>query len=519
MKRLSYGLAGVLAAWLSLAGTVAAEDQTQPLFRSYAGAFLWSDEDHNFLIESEVQLPLLVRDPWLLLYRHRETTPFLDLEQQGLQAEALYNREELQGQFRWGDAVRLLAVGGYHIVHNEDRPDRRSAYVLGAGIESPPRTNGAPFYWVATAGTYVDRRALAADWWTDLAASVRVVDFGSRQYLDSTFRPTVVLAGAIESVNDGTDFRARYQAGPEFQFLTANGNRADIQLHAYRNDRNPFFGSADTGVLLGLNVNSALDEEYIFHARTLRQPGWFPLIWGGYDVGLGDNRRVSRFDMNVDLVDFLLFNHRFTGTVWYEINQEHRSGDFDNVAYSVAFGLQTPVGLESVLSHNEPLVAGVDFLHRSDHALNPAADRVAANSEPSPLGPVLANGSLNILPRFRLQTIGWDLPYRDPIIYDRHTQWLHTFDWRVTAGYTASTTRGRSRFAGQLGLNCDVATVQGYVIYVRGIVSAGDETPDWRGELGARRPRGKLFARWENYGMNSDLARGDMLVVGAGVNL
>ena len=68
----------------------------------------------------------------------------------------------------------------------------------------------------------------------------------------------------------------------------------------------------------------------------------------------------------------------------------------------------------------------------------------------------------------------------------------------------------------QFGLNWDAATVQGCVIYVRGLGSIGNETPDWLGEVGVRGRAWKLFFRCESYGLESDLARGNTLVAGMG---
>jgi hypothetical protein len=104
-------------------------------------------------------------------------------------------------------------------------------------------------------------------------------------------------------------------------------------------------------------------------------------------------------------------------------------------------------------------------------------------------------------------------------MYDRKTEWLNYFDWRVTAGLAANSSRRRSDFAGQLGLDWDIATVQGYVAYLEGVGSIGDESPDWRGEVGVRRPAIKVFGRAESYGISHNIARGDIFVIGMGVNL
>jgi hypothetical protein len=68
-------------------------------------------------------------------------------------------------------------------------------------------------------------------------------------------------------------------------------------------------------------------------------------------------------------------------------------------------------------------------------------------------------------------------------------------------------------------LNWDIATVQGYVAYAQAVGSVGEETPDWRGEIGVRRPAVYFFGRAESYGVTHQIARGDVFVVGIGMNL
>ena len=215
--------------------------------------------------------------------------------------------------------------------------------------------------------------------------------------------------------------------------------------------------------------------------------------------------------MNTELHDLMLAGQPVTAVLWYESRQEWRPGDFDNVSYSISFGAQTRIGLASPLSQGQPLVMGAEYLHRSAHALAPDADR-------APPPTVLPHNSLN-LARVRVQTLGWNLPYRDPTIYQAKTAWLNRFDWRVTLGYDFHHSRERSNPAAQFGLNWDVATIQGCVVYARGLASIGNETPDWLGEVGVRRRLGKLFFRYERYGLESDLARGNTAVIGVGFHL
>jgi hypothetical protein len=506
--------------WLGCSGLTIdparAEDPNLPTFRSFAGAFL-AGQDHDYFVESELRLPLLRTQPVSVFYHYRESTPFLGLDSP--QAELLYRRQEAEADFRVAEQLRFIAVGGYHSAYLSDRAGRLNGYVLGGGVGSPLPIDGERVNWRVIAGSYVSRVDLDSDWWMDAHLTWRVVDFAKDRYLDSHYRASLVLGADMESSNDGGNFRPLLRIGPEFQFFTANRNRASVQLQWYYNDDNPLAGSNENGLLLGLNIHSSLDHEYVFDARQERQSGLLPLIWGAYDVGVGHERTTSRFEMNVELIDVVIREHLFTGFIWYESRQEYRVGDFDNIAYSVSLGVQTPVGLASALSRGEPLVFGADFLHRSDHALNPDAERVQRVGLPTDAGTLIVNGSHNLLPRIRLQTTGWDLPYRDPSVYDRKTEWLNMFNWRITAGLSVNSNRHRGSFAGQLGVNWDIATVEGYVVYLRGIASAGNETPDWLGEIGVRRPAFRIFTRFEDYGINANIARDEAIVAGVGVTL
>ncbi len=497
---------------------VFAEDPTKPTFRSYAGAFLAGD-DHNFFIESEVRLPLVSEELWGLYYRHHDATPFLDVDDR-VQAELLYNRDELQADFRLNDFLRLISIGGYQKSQRSDRSGKVSGFVYGVGFAAMIPTGWERLYWRLVGGGYLDRRDLTSDWWLDIEASWRLFYFIREEYLENHYRASLAIAADAQTSNQGDRIRPFVRLGPQLQLLTAHGNRANLQLQWYYQDDNPFYGEKENGFLIGLDVFSSGTNNYEVDLREDRPQGWLPVIWGAYDVGIGHDQRVTRFEINAELFDFVLANRRYTLNTWYETHQEQRIGDYDNISYSVALGLQTPLELESVLSHGDPLLLGLDFVHRSDHALNASADRVAAVGEPRAIGPLINNGSINLLPRVRLQSVGWDLPYRDPTIYDRDcSEWLHLFDWRVAAGYTISSTRNRSDWAAQLGLSWDVAAVHGHVVYLRALASFGEEIPDWVCEAGLRRPIGKLFLRWEDYGINRNIARDDIFMIGLGVHL
>jgi len=505
MRHLSVILATVLAA----VGAGHAEDVTEPYIRSSAYAFLYS-EDHSFFVESELRLPVVKWQEMTAYFHYRESTPFLDA---GTQAEVLYRQYDVSVDYRLNPNLRLVSLLGFRGSEVEDAPGSWRAGVVGIGFGSPLAPTGARLQWLAIAGTYFERKHLAMDWWSDLSASYRLFDFIREEYLGSHYKASLNIFADLETVSDGLDLHGLYRLGPSLQLLTANSNRCAFHLLWYANDGNEFFGTNDSGLMLGLDINSSRNLGYTFDATAKREPGWFPLVWGAYDIGIGAKQYINRFEINTEIVDFRVAKQLVTVAATYESRQEHRFRDFDNITYSVTLDLQTPLPLPSLLPPEQPLVLGFGFWHRSDHSLNPSAERVAPGSS-------IKNGSHNLLPRLRLQTRGWDLPYRPPSIYRaERTEWLHHFDWRVTAGYNTVDDRDRGGFAGQFGLNWDIATVDGHVAYARGIISTGNETPDWLAETGFRRREGKLFARWENYGVKDDIARGDVFLLGLGVNL
>ena len=505
-KALGVVLLAVCVGWSGAAGD---DEPPRPTIRSFAGAFLAS-HSHNYFVESELWHPVLQLDPASLYFHYRESTPFLRSDG-GPQAEVLYRRQEAEVDFKLNDYLRLITIGGFEQTDQVDEPGLSSAYAIGGGFGSHLVIDGVPVNWSVVAGGYLSQNNLPANWWLDGRLDWRMVEFNTEKYLESSFRPSLNLSASIETVNQDDHIGPLVRIGPAVQIMTATGNRAQVQLLWYHNDDNVFFGENEDGLLLGIDVASPLDTNYVFNARIERQSGWLPLVWGEYDVGIGETRRISRFTMNVELFDLRLHDHLFTGVVWYESRQEYRLGDFDNIAYSVSLGIESPVGLESIASQGQPLVAGAGFLHRSDHSLAPFADRVPPGG--------IDNGSHNVLPNLGLKTRGWDLPYRDPTIYRRETRWLNLFDWSVLVGYDVSDDRDRGKFAGQIGLNWDIATVQGFVVYGTGLGSVGNETPDWLAEAGVRRMGGKVFVRYDSYGMKDDIARGDTLVVGFGVYL
>jgi hypothetical protein len=496
---------------LSLAAAVGrAEAPTLPTFRTFAGAFV-RGSDHDYFVESALRLPLVQTGIIAVAYTYQESTPFVRYNGSP-QAEILARQQEGEVRVALNETIQLIGVGGYRSSYREDTPGFLAAYAVGGGVGSPLPNDGKPFGWSLTGGALLSTTGTRDNWWLDVQSSWRVFTFAQEQYRDTPFRAALVLVADAEFANKNDRLQPHSMLGPAVEILTAYGNRAQLQLLWYYNSHNEFFGNNENAFLFGLNVSSSLQTNFVARSPLDRTGGWLPLVWGAYELGYSTAETISRFEMNVELVDLAIQEHLFTGVIHYDSREEYQQGDYDNIAYSVSVGIQTPIGLASIASHDDPLMARVDFLHRSDHALNPSPSRV-------PPGTIQDHGSLNVLPLLTLQTTGWDLPYRDPHIYDRHTMWLNIFDWAVSAGLDVSNNRDRGKFAGQLGLNWDIATVQGNVIYARGIGSTGNETPDWLVEGGIRRPAGKVFVRYDSYGMNGNISPGVVFVFGVGMNL
>ncbi len=496
-----------LIALCCLCSSTLAEDRTQPTIDGLIGPLLGGR--HSYMAETRVLIPLHHDDAWSLRYQQKETTPVL---RDGSQTQLLNLRNQFEADVHWAETFRVIGVAGYHRTALQDRPGRLDSGELGIGIGSIVRPEVARFEWRVTAGGFTHRRGLEADWWSDLHLAWRVHRFPERQMGDTAVQPWLSLEADIESANDGARFHGHYRIGPVLELTSANGNRARFRAQWWANDGNPFYENRYSSMLLGVEVSASLDAHKLYNARENRPTGWLPLVWGQYDLGYGGERSIQRTELTAEFHDMELFGQLLTGILTYESRQEYRPGDYDNISYTVSIGAQARVGLASILSQGQPLIAGVDYLHRSAHVLGPAAERV-------PPGETLPHNSINLGPRLRVQTLGWDLPYRDPGIYAAETRWLNRFDWRLTIGHDFHHSRKRANPSAQAGLNWDAAAIRGCVLYARGLGSVGNETPDWQAEAGVRRPRGKLFCRYESYGLEHWLARGNAAVVGVGFAL
>ncbi|OQW96802.1 MAG: hypothetical protein BWK77_03560 [Verrucomicrobia bacterium A1] len=497
----------VLAAGANLAPAGSPfEDMPEPSIGLAIGGYFGSDR-HSYMAESRLELPLARLDEFWAGYRQSQATPFL---REGAQAELMHSRYEVEAGIRLGPSLCLLGLGGYRTVSAEDRPGSRHAGVIGAGFEMPAGADASGPELRIVGGGYLWPDGVADAWWVDVHAAWFLPRHSGADWLGTRVRPAFGLAADAELSGDASAVHSRLRIGPVVEFITAQGNTAWFQTAWCRVDGHPFYESDDTAWLVSMGLRSAMDAEAVGRARARNAAGWLPLIWGEYELGAGTDRTLQRTALDAEFHDFILAGRRFTGRLSYEARQEMRPGDYDNISYTGVVGLQSDLGWIPPGANGRPLVFGADYLHRSAHVLDPEAHRVPGTAP-------LARNSINLLPRLRLQTRGWDLPYRDPRAFDGGTRRLNDLEWRLTLGLDVGSSRERTGPAAQAGLRWDIASVRGFVIYAGGLLSAGNETPDWQTEVGVRRPSVRIAFRAERYGLESHLARGDTFVLVAGL--
>src|SRR6266446_1953384 len=171
---------------LILAGaTVWAEDPTEPMIRSFAGAFV-RGSDHDYYVESELRLPLVQCDPFMLAYDYQEATPFARYKGEP-QAEVLARQQQGELRVAVSDTIQLIGIGGYRSTYREDTPGFLSAYAVGGGIGSPFPHDGERLQWAVTGGALLSTMGTHDNWWLDAHGSWRAVTFAQDQYRDTPF--------------------------------------------------------------------------------------------------------------------------------------------------------------------------------------------------------------------------------------------------------------------------------------------------------------------------------------------
>lgn len=522
-------LAGPLVAQVEPESAAAADSPHLDGRIGVAGFLSLQGDRYDYMVDSTADIALRLQPDWLILYRHRDHTPFFSPgpvpfgSVPGNQPDNLTLRDELRiyralsGRLALGLAVRHEESYGSDyagsVAADSAAPIVRwrsslSRAVLRVEAEAGPLDSGereldADAYWELHLGLDY------ATSWSPIFWNVR--------------RPWIAVVADAYGLVGGEQTGESVMVGPELVFLTDSGNEVRFLAKYWHNDGVPFDATLDTDdALLGLALASP--RLSAAHRESAGEPFRdFKVgtsIQGRYDVGLAPDSWMNQLALLSQLVQFDLLGLPLAVAIDYTHRRvlEWDSGgdELQNTSYLVAVGLETALPAQW---QGLPLVAGVDFTHRSDHALDVPPERL----EPGDAGYLpaegrLENGNINVFPRFRLETQGWDDPMLPAELAGRHG-WLGRLGWRVTAGSDGGGSRDRGQFAGQLSGHCDLVGFGAYALYVAGAASIGNESPDWAAELGARTRRARVFGRFESWGVTEHLGGEDLALIGMGWGL
>lgn len=508
-------LVGTLIAALGMTDAARAGEPRRPRFRLFTG--LVGGDARRFIVTQEFWLPLVQAGRVDASYLHRETTPFIALPGQ-LQTELLRTSDRLRLGVAATRRLRLLAVIGYEASHQLDGSQRAGAYALGGGADSGRPGNDDRLEWSVLLGTYANRHGVTPRWWSELHVRWRPVELGEVRYLESTYRMSVALVADVEAARQPGRTRGLYQLGPALEIRNASGNGVEVRFQRYVNDDHPFYGARAHGWLLGANMTSSWEARGPVSASTERRSGTFPLWWGALEIGAGGDRSLTRMELTLEMVDFLVAGRTWTATFHTETRQERRPEGLGTVSYLLRGGVQTRLRAKRPSPADNPLMIGVSVLHRSDHARDPRPERFIGRGTVTSIGKLLDSAGLNVAD-VRLRTAGWDLPYRAGSAGSTRRGWQERLDFLVAAGVDIGSERDRGTLAGQIGINWDFASRGGFTPYLRGIASLGNETPDWLLELGARHGILTVFLRGEEYGFRPDMGAGSTFWIGVAAGL
>jgi hypothetical protein len=481
------------------------------------GAYAIGDT-YQFTVESQAQFGLRIDRDWLFLYRHQDWTPFVNGDQFGrIQPDILTLTDEarlyraLSPQLALGIAARNAE--SFKI----DRPGSSSLTAVGPA-----------FRWQSMAGHYSfraegdispiangDGRADGDYIWQ---LSLQVDRPMSKVWpifwnVDHTLLRLSAEAQGIAGTADGDPYSLRI--GPEIVFPTRQGNDLRLFTQYWSNQDNPLSApSEEDAALVGIAVSSrAWDPESSENLDTSRLNG-VPSISGRYDLGISSDFWMSRFDLYGDAFSFEAFDHPWTLIVDYTHRRKLgiEDEDLQNSGYWVSVGLETPLPWRIA---DQIMLAGLDFSHRSDHALDFTPERqrddVVAYDRKS--GRVLST-DMNVFPRFRLESRDWGNPVPPRELLQKRG-WVGSFDWRLCGGWDFEAVDDGDLFSSFIGARSDLLGLGSYLLYVEGAAGAGSETPDWSAESGFRGRRHRIFARYEDWGIPSRLGGEEVGLLGA----
>jgi len=494
-----------------------------PSIKAKGGAY--ASGDHSFIVEDEIIMPLWKMNKLFLYQVRKDNTPFV--RETGQQVEALNSLDELRVDYEFSEDIALRTGGAYQRSLQADSVGREEAFKAIIGAGTPYRSLGKRLEWYAEAGPYIGTDNVDADWFLDGFVRYRVWDLyfleGSKNI---SHRPGLDIEAKVVTANEGTDIGYLAEVGPTFGITTVNGSRLDLFAHYYGNHDNDFYMQNDDGVLFGFAIESRRETPLGTTIADWRDGDILSKVWGQYDIGFGfDGDYLDQFNVHADIFNFQMAGQPVTFYLDYA-NRRFYGGDsdFDNSLYDVDLGLRTPLEMTDgweIMSNGQPLLVGAELFHRSDHVFDADAALVASQNKASSGYPNRYDkeGSINQLPRVKITTTGWQSPYAHPEIFEQRTAWINQFEWMFAMGLTVLSSGDRPLISSEAGLNWNIATIEGYVPYLKGQGGFGAASPEMLFETGFQRPAYKVFFRWEDYGLDKTISGGRDKVYYGGLGL
>jgi hypothetical protein len=497
-----------------------------PVFYEVRGARIFGSKNHSFQVEHHSVVPLLRAedmDGLLFLYEHKDYTPFAS-DNGGSQVESVTNFDNMRVEYEFVEDFALKGLVGFDTYSKVDRIGAVGGYRAGIGIGSPYEDNMDDLTWEIVTGGLARSEALKSDWFVDADVRYRLVklDFLKSKSNDE-FNPSILLEVREQSTNDKAKIHYYVELGPTLEILSVNNNRFSIYAHYFRNSHNEFMMISDRGFMAGIQGTTfhdlPADYSYDWDFEGIR---WIPRMWGRLDNAANFQGYIRKMNLYLDAWDVSIAGRVVSIYGDYEHRQDQIS-ELSSTSFSVAAGGKTYIGPDEVgnwlgtITDGQHLEFFGQFFHRSDHALN-VKDPNRLHPSVTSAGYLDRDGIDNLEAGF--QTIGWNNPnYRTDKFQD-DTKFVNEWDWMAKVGYAVTNKRSRSQPPASVGVNWDIASIAGFVIYTQGIFSTGQASPDYIAEVGVKRPGGCVFIRLENYGVPARLENDNKpIYAGLGLNL
>jgi hypothetical protein len=453
-------------------------------------AVITSADQLRYWVENGLAVRWSPSGAWYAGFEHTDREVFLDLDRAPpsgtIQLDRSSTLDMVHVGMGTGPHVEAGLALGYARADLADRPGSLRTAIFGPSLrlEAPSLHTKLAIVAGATAA----RRGIEDDSWTRLSVRTEI----------PVGKPSLGFEIQYEALGSPWPAGGYLRGGP-FLSIPAGDVTVESALHYVRVDDQPLVTRDDRGwgFWLGLRGDGP---------RTA--PDGFLLAHGSYRLGAGNEGETSRMAAEVGWRP-----SGSAGGARLEYVARTDSGRDPAGTYRVALGPTAHFGMPGCLGAppREGRVA-LEFLHRSDHALDAEPERVALLGVPSDLGPMIEHTNVNIFPRLTLATDGWSLTGGTR---EEAAPW----ELFLAAGRRLPGHGHGDEFAGQAALRVNAVRGRYGTAYVQGVASTGGEAPEQAVELGWESGIWSVFGLWNDYGVSEKLGTTSEWVVGLGIRM